>query len=117
MKKTMAAVLVGLVTMSLGACGSSNPLEGTWTKSKQESKSLQNICDESYTFGEKTFDIEGSEYKGGEDFSGTYKNIEDNKYQFDYGGVSDTYTLKVKDNTLTVKLNSSDNVCKYTKAE
>lgn len=120
MKKILSAVLVGLVTISLGACGSessSSALEGKWTKSKQESKFLQSICNDSYTFGEETVDIKRSDFKGGKSISGTYENVEDNDYKFEYGGVSDMYTLKVKDNAMTVRLNNGDNVCKYTKAE
>jgi hypothetical protein len=115
MKKALILSSIVILATSLVACGSKkDQLNGTWKKAKGESS----VCRDSFTFSEKnTFEIKNSRLQGGERSSGTYKLVEDNKYQFDYGMGYDTFNIDVKGNTMKVSISGDDLVCKYKKAK
>ncbi|MED4587875.1 hypothetical protein [Priestia flexa] len=113
-KSTLTAAIIALV---LSACGSngvsgSNSFNGTWEKAEGEPA----VCRDSFTFkGDNVFEIQNSRAQGGETSSGTYKNVEENDYQFDYGGASDMFTIEIEGNSMTAQMAGSKNVCKYNK--
>ncbi|MBT2281680.1 hypothetical protein J7E51_27890 [Priestia megaterium] len=117
MKKIM--VVTATAMLFLSACGSkettgAEALNGKWEKADGEPA----VCRDSFTFkGEDTFEIQNSRAQGGESSSGNYKNIEGDDYQFDYGGGSDMFTLKVDGDTMTAQMSGSKNICKYNKTE
>lgn len=55
--------------------------------------------------------------EGGEQSSGTYKHIESNDYEFDYGGGSDNFTIIVEKNTMKDHSSGKDTICEYTKVD
>jgi hypothetical protein len=94
---------------------SANPLTGKWEKTEGSV-----FCRESFTFQkENTFQFKNSNKTSGSTVTGTYKHIEDNDYQFDYGGGYDMFTIKLNKNggTMTVQMADSDNICTYDKVE
>lgn len=114
MKKLLVPSSI-MIVLSLAACSdnkTANIFNGTWEKAVGEA----NVCRDSFTFkGANNFEIQNSRVQGGENSSGTYKHIENNDYQFDYGGVSDMFNIEVTDNIMNVQMSGSDNVCKYNK--
>lgn len=113
MKKILAILTM---TVLLAGCGgeseTSNSFNGTWEKADGE----PSVCRDSFTFkGENSFQIQNSRVQGGESSSGTYKHVENNDYQFDYGGGYDIFSIEENDNTMNVQMAGSDNVCEYNK--
>ncbi|MFD4932143.1 hypothetical protein ACFWMS_25270 [Peribacillus butanolivorans] len=117
-KMLMISTMAALV---LAACGEENvdktassSWNGTWEKIDGE----KSVCRDSFTFkGENNFEIQNSRVQGGEHSSGTYKHIENNDYEFDYGGGSDNFIITVEGDTMKAQLSSSDNVCEYKKVD
>ena len=113
MKKMM--IMTASAMLLLSACGSKeSALNGKWVKVKDEKA----VCRDSFTFkGEDTFEYQNSRLQGSEHATGTYKKVEGDDYQFDYGGGYDTFTIKVDGDTMTAQMGGSDNVCKYERSE
>ncbi|WP_249596621.1 hypothetical protein [Peribacillus frigoritolerans] len=88
--------------------------KGEWKNTGGE----KSVYRKSFTFkGENNFEIQNSRVQGGEQYSGTYKHIESNDYEFDYGGGSDNITIIVEKNTMKVHSSGKDNICEYTKVD
>ena len=104
-----------LIILSLAACGdnkTANTFNGTWEKVDAK----EGGCRDSFTFKENNkFEVQDSRLQGGKKYTGTYKNIEDNDYEFNYNEGTNVFTIEVNDNTMNVQMSGSDNVCKYTK--
>lgn len=113
MKRTM--ITTASVMLLLSACGSKESgLNGEWVKADGE----DTVCRDSFTFkGEDTFEYQNSRAQGSEHATGTYKNVEGDDYQFDYGGGYDTFTLKLDGDTMTAQMSGSERVCKYNKSK
>ncbi|MBU8855383.1 MULTISPECIES: hypothetical protein [Priestia] len=115
MKKAMAITATAMILLS--ACGSKETtgpeaFNGKWEKADGEPA----VCRDSFSFkGEDTFEIQNSRTQGGETSTGTYKKIEGDDYQFDYGGGSDMFTIKIDGDTMTAQMSGSKNICKYNK--
>jgi len=112
MKKFLTLTTMAILLTACSNETSSNSFNGTWEKADGE----PSVCRDSFTFlGENNFQIQNSRVQGGETSSGTYKNIENNDYQFDYGGGYDSFNIEVNDDTMSVQMAGSDNVCEYNK--
>ncbi|WP_350301390.1 hypothetical protein [Peribacillus frigoritolerans] len=112
-KMLMISTMAALV---LAACGEEKApsWKGTWKKKDGE----KSVCRDSFTFkGENNFEIQNSRVQGGEQSSGTYKHIENNDYEFDYGGGFDNFTIIVEKNTMKVQLSGKDIICEYNKVD
>jgi len=112
MKKFLALTTM---TILLTACGnetSSNSFNGTWEKVDAEEAG----CRDSFTFKEgNKFEVQNSRLQGGKKLTGTYKNIEGNDYEFAYSEGTNTFNIEVNDDTMSVQMAGSDNVCEYNK--
>lgn len=116
MKKSLLILSTIALTSILGACSNetSSNFNGTWEKAKGESS----ICSDSFTFsGKDAFEIQNSRIQGGETSSGTYKHLQKDQYQFNYGMGYDTFKIDVNGNTMDVTLLGHNSVCKYNKAK
>ena len=112
MKKFLTLTTMTILLTACSSETSSNSFNGTWEKADGE----PSVCRDSFTFsGENNFQIQNSRVQGGETSSGTYKHIEKNDYQFDYGGGYDSFNIEVNDDTMSVQMAGSDNVCEYNK--
>ncbi|PAW26625.1 hypothetical protein BKC07_23820 [Peribacillus simplex] len=103
-------------TLVLAACGEEKApsWKGEWKNSGGDKR----VCRKSFTFkGENNFEIQNLRVQGGEQSSGTYKHIESNDYEFDYGGGSDNFTIIVEKNTMKVHSSGKDTICEYTKVD
>ena len=113
MKKILVPSI--MIVLSLAACSDnriSNKFNGTWEKVDVEEVG----CRDSFTFkGNNKFEVQDSRLQGGKKYTGTYKNIGENDYQFNYNEGTNNFTIEVTDNTMNVQMSGSDNVCKYTK--
>ncbi|CAH0277181.1 hypothetical protein SRABI96_03868 [Peribacillus sp. Bi96] len=112
MKKML--MISTMAVLVLAACGEekAQSWKGTWKKVDEENS----VCRDSFIFkGENNFEIQNSRVQGGEQSSGTYKHIENNDYEFDYGGGSNNFTIIVEKNTMKVQL--ADTICEYNKVD
>jgi hypothetical protein len=114
MKKVL--MISAMSALVLAACGEKKApsWKGEWKNTGGE----KSVCRKSFTFkGENNFEIQNSRVQGGEQSSGTYKHIESNDYEFDYGGGSDNFTIIVEKNTMKVHSSGKDTICEYTKVD
>lgn len=105
MKKGILATL--LLLLATGCMGSS--LEGKWTLSKGD------CSNGSFEFlDNNTFNITKTQNKF-DAYSGTYEEVGENKYKFNFGAASLIYTIQAEDDKLIVM--EDDDKCEYTKAQ
>lgn len=99
----------------LAACGEEKApsWKGEWKNTGGE----KSVCRKSFTFkGENNIEIQNSRVQGGEQSSGTYKHIESNDYEFDYGGGSDNFTIIIEKNTMKVHSSGKDTIANILKS-
>jgi hypothetical protein len=114
MKKSLLILSTIVLTSILGACSKDTNFNGTWVRAKGESV----ICRDSFTFsGSNNFTVQDSSAQGGHKYSGVYKHLDGDQYQFDYGIGNNTFKIDVNGNTMDVTLLGQDSVCKYNKAK
>ena len=114
MKKLLVPSSI-MIVLSLAACSdnkTANIFNGTWEKTNVKAVG----CRDTFTFKDNNkFEVQDSRLQGGKKYTGTYKNIEDNDYQFNYNEGTNVFKIEVTDTIMNVQMSGSDNVCKYNK--
>jgi hypothetical protein len=114
MKNSLLILSTIVLTSILGACSSVQNFNGTWIKAKGESV----ICRDSFTFsGSDAFTVHDSVAQGGNTYSGVYKQLKGDQYQFNYGIGYNLFNIAENGNTLNVSMPGSNMVCKYNKVK
>ena len=102
-------IFTAVMVFLLAACGSNNEIQGVWKMGKYDGGCAYNEFE--FMDGENFSAIS----RNGNNESGTYEKIGDNKYKLDFGIESVTYEIKRSGDTLEMKKQGRDNVCVFNK--
>ncbi|MBD7939762.1 hypothetical protein H9655_22225 [Cytobacillus sp. Sa5YUA1] len=110
----MITVISSILILTACSNSSANSFIGTWEKVDTEEAG----CRDSFVFKDNNqFEVQNSKLQGGKLLTGTYEHIENNDYKFNYSEGTNNFTIEVEDQSMTVTMAGSDNVCEYNKID